>query len=135
MLRGWRAEDRNRDRLAAPACVAGQKTGRQDARRAECCHRDARRERESVFRSFAMCFTGEALHSLSECLPLGVTRMRFPQPFPRKSANSEPLEPARRRLSRETRQAFFLAEAARTLRRGGSLFRTFPSRTPSREGL
>ena len=75
--RGRRAEDRNCGRLAAPACAAGQTTGHQVSRNSICCRRNARREGKNVLRSFAEYFTGKAVHNLSRCSTLGVTRTRF----------------------------------------------------------
>ena len=113
------------------ACAAGQRIGRQTSRNAEYCRRDARRERESTSGSLAKCFTGEIPYSLSVFSALCVTRMRSLRPFRRGSQNGEPPEPAPRCLRRGTRRAFSLAEAARTLRLDGRLFRASPSQTPS----
>ena len=115
------------------ACAAGQRFGRQTSREAEYCRRDARRERESASGSLAKCFTREIPYKLSVCFALCVTRMRSLRPFRRGSPNGQPLESAPRCLSRGTRRAFSFAEAARTLRLDGRLFRAPPSQTPSRE--
>ena len=113
------------------ACAAGQRIGRQTARNAEYCRRDARRERESVSCSLAKCFTGKIPYSLSVCSALCVTRMRSLRMFRRGSPNGQPLDSAPRCPSRGTRRAFSFAEAARTLRLDGRLFRASPSQTPS----
>ena len=113
------------------ACAAGQRIGRQTPRDAEYCRRDARRERENASGSLAKCFTREIPYSLSVCHALCVTRMRSLRPFRRGSPNGKPLDSAPRCPSRGTRRAFSLAEAARTLRLDGRLFRASPSQTPS----
>ena len=123
----------NRGRSAAPACAAGQAIGRQTFRNAEYCRRDARRERESASGCLARSFTGRILYSLSISFSLSVTRMRSLRLFRRGSPNSKPLGSAPRCLGTGTRQAFSLAETAKTLRRDGLLFRASPSQTPSTE--
>ena len=134
---GWRARPAGggweRWPLAAHACADGQGNGRQTARNAGCCRRDARRERQDASGRFAKRFTGEILYSLSASSSLSVTRLRFPRPLRRESPNGKPFESAPRCLRRGTRRAFSFAEAERTLSLDDRPFRASPSQTPSTE--
>ena len=68
LSRGRRAEDRNSDRLAAPACAAGQRSGRRRTGNSACCRRGALREQESVCGNSEECFTGEVFYRIPAVL-------------------------------------------------------------------